>query len=127
MAIRDAFVWVAARMCQTGAVDNISENDKSSVGTVWQGNPFEVPQPANQFAATTGPETTFGPDDMVLLRMGHVTPPVNGIEWSNGEPQPLSIVTLGTYTMSLERAKELISILGQIVHNVEGRKGSQEA
>ena len=94
----------------------MSENPQQyQVQVEWENNPYEAPFAVNQILASSGPDSQFGPDGLIYLKLGHVAPPFGPVS-----EDVLRVNSGGTFLLTTERAKELHSILTEVL------KGSEE-
>lgn len=95
--------------------------DAVSFHAKWDVNPLTTPALVNQMLVTEGTGTSYGPDGILYLVLGHVIPPTGEVETENGEAV-LRVNTVGNFALTVERAKELRDLLSHIIGNMEHRK-----
>lgn len=87
----------------------------------WNINPFTAPQLVNQVMMSEGTGTQFGGDGLLYMHLGHVSPPVNLDQMTEGEEPVLQVNHLGYFVLSVQRAKEIRNVLDQIILNTESK------
>lgn len=86
--------------------------------TVWDDNQYTTPTLINQFLVSGGPDTNEGPDGLMYLKLGHVSPPMNPEEDEDGN-MILKVVEAGDYILTVKRAKELVHLLSGFISATE--------
>lgn len=96
----------------------MNENPQQyQVQVEWENNPYDAPFAVNQIMASSGLDTQFGPDGLIYLKLGHVVPPF-------GVPsdETLRVNSGGTFVFTAERARELHTILSEVLRASEDIK-----
>lgn len=83
----------------------------------WEIEPYLMPTPVNQAAATSALEGYGDSDSNIILRLGYALPPMN-VDVEQDEVE-IPIVSHGAFLLSLDTAKGIQSALGDVIKALE--------
>jgi hypothetical protein len=99
-----------------------ASQSEQNVSVRWEANPYQAASIVNQMIASEGPGTQFGPDGIVYLTLGHVSPPIGPISVDAADNPYITVAPLGHFALTLERARELIQVLSSVTGQMEAQR-----